>query len=118
MSDSETDRESDEKKQAVAVALAHDLLDDRPPKVVAGGRGRIAEQILEIAFANGVRVREDADLAQLLSSMDIDTEIPVEAFAAVAEILTYVYQANARHSGPEANGNGDGLASLWSKEPD
>ncbi len=126
MSDSETDRESDDKEQLVAVALAHDLVDNRPPKMVAGGRGRIAEQILEIAFANGVRVREDADLAQLLSSMDIDTEIPIEAFAAVAEILAYVYQANAGHTGPDANGYSPaadgGLSSLWSqdsnKEPD
>ncbi len=117
MSDSEKDRESEEKKQAVAVALAHDTANGRPPKMVAGGRGRIAEQILEIAFANGVKVREDADLAQLLSSIDIDSEIPVEAFAAVAEILTYVYQANALHRTPDATGNG-GISSLWSKEPE
>ncbi|MCH7550879.1 MAG: EscU/YscU/HrcU family type III secretion system export apparatus switch protein [Proteobacteria bacterium] len=110
----------------MAVALGHDLVDDRPPKVVAGGRGRIAEQILEIAFANGVKVRKDADLAQLLSSIDIDSDIPVEAFAAVAEILTYVYQANAGHpahgkQGPGEQTNGadtsdGGLSTLWSKE--
>ncbi|MCH7938050.1 MAG: EscU/YscU/HrcU family type III secretion system export apparatus switch protein, partial [Proteobacteria bacterium] len=91
----------------MAVALGHDLVDDRPPKVVAGGRGRIAEQILEIAFAHGVKVREDADLAQLLTSIDIDSEIPVEAFAAVAEILTYVYQANAGHPAPGEQGPGE-----------
>ena len=79
---------------AVAVALAHDIKTDRAPKVVAGGRGKVAEQILQIAFQNGVKVREDADLAQFLSAIDIDTEIPLEAFAAVAEILIYVYQAN------------------------
>ena len=124
LSDSGKDRESEKKKQAVAVALAHDIADDRPPKIVAGGRGRIAEQILEIAFANGVKVREDADLAQLLSSIDIDSEIPVEAFAAIAEILTYVYQANALHAAPDAPGNGagaatdGGLSTLWSKEPE
>jgi len=123
LSDSEKDSDSDDKKQAMAVAVAHELADDRPPKVVAGGRGRIAEQILEIAFANGVKVREDADLAQLLSSIDIDTEIPVEAFAAVAEILTYVYQANAQHPPPREHGNGieapadGGLSRQWSKEP-
>ncbi len=124
MSDSEKDSESEDNKETVAVALGHDLVDDRPPKVVAGGRGRIAEQILEIAFANGVKVREDADLAQLLSTIDIDTEIPVEAFAAVAEILTYVYQANAQY--PPSNGNGagagtppdGGLSNQWSKEPE
>lgn len=129
MSDSEEDRddkaETGTKKQSVAVALSHDRATDRPPKVVAGGRGHIAEQIIEIAFAHGVKVREDADLAQLLSSIDIDAEIPAEAFAAVAEILTYVYQANAGLPGPdadaEANGQAPadgGLSTLWSKEPD
>ncbi|MAO55668.1 MAG: flagellar protein FhlB [Rhodospirillaceae bacterium] len=64
------------------------------PSVVAGGRGRLAEQILQIAFANGIKVREDADLAQLLTTIDLEEEIPVEAFAAVAEILIYLYRAN------------------------
>ncbi len=115
MSESEKNRDKEKKKEAIAVALAHDLVDDRPPKVVAGGHGRIAEQILEIAFANGVKVREDGDLAELLSSIDIDTEIPVEAFAAVAEILTYVYQANAGNLAETSDG---GLSTLWSKDPE
>ncbi len=124
LSDSEKNSDSDTKKEAMAVALARESADGRPPKVVAGGRGRIAEQILEIAFANDIKVREDADLAQLLSSIDIDTEIPVEAFAAVAEILTYVYQANAGHTASAAHGNGAGppfdgnLSSQWPKEPE
>jgi flagellar biosynthesis protein len=68
---------------------------------LAGGRGAIAEQILNIAFAQGVRVREDADLAQLLAAVDIDSEIPVEAFAAVAEILVYVWRANGAMADPD-----------------
>ena len=79
---------------AVAVALAKDIGAGTPPKVVASGRGRVAEQILEIAFANGVRVREDSGLAQLLSAIEVESDIPVEAFAVVAEILIYVYRAN------------------------
>ena len=82
-------------KSSIAVAIEH-----RPtgpnslPKIVASGRGNLAEKIMEIAFAEGVRVREDADLAEMLAAADIDTEIPVEAFVAVAEILRYVYAAN------------------------
>jgi flagellar biosynthesis protein len=119
VSDSGDSPKDQAKKQAVAVALAHDLADNRPPKVVAGGRGRIAEQILEIAFANGVKVREDADLAELLSAIDIDSDIPVEAFAAVAEILTYVYRANnALQPGQDGEPAPDGgLGNLWSEEP-
>ena len=81
-------------KEAVAVALKYIQEHDTSPRVVAGGRGSIAEQILQIAFANGVKVREDADLAELLSAIDVESEIPLEAFAAVAEILAYVYRAN------------------------
>ena len=40
-------------------------------------------------------MREDADLAEVLTAIDVDSEIPIEAFAAVAEILSYVYRANA-----------------------
>ncbi|MBE1237053.1 EscU/YscU/HrcU family type III secretion system export apparatus switch protein [Phaeovibrio sulfidiphilus] len=80
----------------VAVALDYDpLAGDNAPRVVASGRGFIAEQILQLAFAHGVRVRKDADLVEVLSAVDIDSEIPLEAFMAVAEILAYVYHANA-----------------------
>ncbi len=80
---------------SIAVAIAHQPTGANSlPKVVASGRGTTADKILEIAFAEGVKVREDADLAQLLASAYIDSEIPVEAFIAVAEILRYVYMAN------------------------
>ena len=82
-------------KDAMAVALSGGKPgSSAAPSVVAGGRGRLAEQILQIAFANGIKVREDADLAQLLTTIDLEEEIPVEAFAAVAEILIYLYRAN------------------------
>lgn len=82
------------KKDKIAVAIGFDPRCDTAPRVLAGGHGKIAEQILEIAFANGVKVREDGDLAELLSAIDLDADIPPEAFAAVAEILIYVYRAN------------------------
>lgn len=68
----------------------------RSPRVVATGRGNVAEQILEIAFAQGVPVREDPDLVELLAAVELDAEIPVDAIAAVAEILSYIYRANGR----------------------
>lgn len=89
----DTDNKSEVKKQSMAVALGYDSPSGSAPVVLASGRGAVAEQILQIAFANGIKVREDADLAQLLSALDLDSEIPVEAFAAVAEILAYVYRA-------------------------
>jgi flagellar biosynthesis protein len=77
----------------VAIAL-EEQRDGAAPVVVASGRGTLAEQILNIAFANGVKVRQDADLVQILAAIDIDSPIPTEAYAAVAEILSYVYRAN------------------------
>ncbi len=78
----------------VAVALSCDSATHGAPRVSATGRGAVAEQILEIAFANGVKVREDADLAQLLATLGLDSPIPLAVFATVAEILTYVYRAS------------------------
>lgn len=80
-----------------AVALKYEREKDPAPKIVATGRGAVAEQILQLAFASGVKVREDADLVEVLSHLEIDTPIPLEAYAAVAEILAYVYKANAQH---------------------
>ena len=80
---------------AVALRYAPDREDGAPlPEVTAGGEGAVAERILRLAFDNGVRVREDPDLAEMLSAVDVGSTIPVEAFAAVAEVLAYVYRAN------------------------
>jgi len=95
MTQDDTERSKTPRRRPVAVALSYDGSDDNAaPRVAASGRGTIAEQILALAFANGVKVREDADLAELLAAIDIDSDIPVEAFAAVAEVLAYVYRAN------------------------
>ncbi|MDX9862393.1 MAG: EscU/YscU/HrcU family type III secretion system export apparatus switch protein [Rhodospirillales bacterium] len=81
-----------------AVALAGEPEREVRPRIVASGRGGVAEQILQVAFANDVRVREDADLVEVLSAVDVESEIPLEAMAAVAEILAYVYRANGSAS--------------------
>lgn len=79
---------------AKAAAIQYDRGSDHAPLVTAAGKGAIAEQILAIAFERGIKVREDAELVEILSLIEVDSPIPVEAFAAVAEILAYVYQAN------------------------
>ena len=81
-------------KETLAVALAYKPESDNAPTVLASGRGGIAEQILEVARARDIHVREDADLVQLLRVLEVGSEIPVAAFAAVAEILVYLYRAN------------------------
>jgi flagellar biosynthesis protein len=91
-------RQSD--RRQLAIALSHDVDGDTAPTVVAKGYGDMAEKILNLAFANDVKVRTDPDLAQILEVVEVDCEIPLEAFAAVAEILTYVYRANGQLKGP------------------
>lgn len=86
-------------KRPVAVALRYDQAVDELPVVTASGRGALAEEILQIAFALGVPVRKDADLAEVLAAIEVETPIPVSAFAAVAEILSYVYRANRKLAG-------------------
>lgn len=81
------------KPKVIAVALSHEEGSQTVPVVTATGYGDLAEQILNIAFENGVKVREDPDLAQILAEIDVDTPIPLEAFAAVSEILSYLYRS-------------------------
>ncbi|MBL4721318.1 MAG: EscU/YscU/HrcU family type III secretion system export apparatus switch protein [Alphaproteobacteria bacterium] len=88
--------------RAIAVALGQSEKDpSKPPRVLATGRGEFAQVILDIAFKHDVKVREDSDLAEILAAVDLDSDIPVEAFIAVAEILRYVYANNNQDSSPE-----------------
>ena len=81
-----------------AVALKKFGLDDNAiPKIVAAGYGKLAEEIVRLALENGVRVREDKDLAQMLAAVTLDSDIPSEALVAIAEILAYVYKANGTY---------------------
>lgn len=85
-----------QKTRQKAVALKGDGTVKTPPVVTAVGFGKNAEQILDIAFANDVKVRQDADLAEILAAMEVDSPVPLEALEAVAEILSYVYGLNRK----------------------
>lgn len=83
-------------KNKLAVALAYNMQNDDAPRVSAKGKGAMAEHIIKLAREHNVEIREDADLAQMLSKLDLDTPIPLEAYAAVAEILSYIYKTNQK----------------------
>jgi flagellar biosynthesis protein len=85
---------ADKPQQRRAVALKYDPATNGAPKVVAKGRGRTAEQILELARKNNVPVRQDATLVSVLSRLKIDQEIPPEVYQAVAAILAFLYRVN------------------------
>ena len=77
-----------------AVALKYRTNEDNAPRVVAKGQGNLARKIKEIARSSGIPVLQDNDLVELLAQIDIDREIPPELYAAVAEILSWIYRAN------------------------
>lgn len=83
-------------KSPTAIALQDRSLEKQLPTILAAGRGNLAEKILQLAFENDIKVREDSDLAEMLAKIEIDSPIPSEAFAAVAEILSYIYRANGQ----------------------
>jgi flagellar biosynthesis protein len=83
-----------------AVALKYARGDDQAPVVTAKGEGLLADKIVEVARAHGVEVRSDRDLVRLLDTVDIDSPIPIEAFQAVAEILTYIYRKQGKLAPP------------------
>ena len=87
--------ETAEKEGQRQVAVALHQAPAGAPRVIAKGHGKLAEQILAIAFDRGVKVRTDADLAEILAAVEVDSEVPLAALAAVAEILSYVYRASA-----------------------
>ena len=83
-------------KNKLAIALQYEIGKDVAPIVTAKGKGYIAQQIIELAKTNNNAIRQDSDLAGLLEKLDLNTPIPLEAYTAVAEILSYIYKMNAK----------------------
>ncbi|MHB9028742.1 MAG: EscU/YscU/HrcU family type III secretion system export apparatus switch protein [Candidatus Latescibacterota bacterium] len=79
-----------------AAALKYRMGKDPAPRLVAKGAGKIAERIIAAAKEAGVPLREDPDLLALLMTLEIGETIPPELYAAVAEVLAFVYRMNGR----------------------
>jgi flagellar biosynthesis protein len=79
-----------------AIALRYEVDKDAAPVVIAKGQGLLAERILELARANGIHIQEDPDLTALLAQVEVNAAIPAELYAAVAQILAFVYRLNNR----------------------
>jgi flagellar biosynthesis protein len=78
----------------LAAAIRYDNERDNAPKITASGRGIVADKIIELAAKHGIPIKNDPDLIQILSKLNVGTEIPVELYRAVAEILAFVYSLN------------------------
>lgn len=86
--------QNSEERQA-AVALAY-RTGEAAPRVVAKGRGILAEAIIARAKECGVYVHESPELVSLLMQIDLDEHIPPELYAAVAELLAWLYRLDRR----------------------
>ena len=82
-----------------AVALAYQD-SDGAPKVVAKGKGLMAQQIIDRAQQAGVFVHESKELVALLMEVDLDRQIPPALYRAIAELLAWLYYVES------AQGNG------------
>jgi flagellar biosynthesis protein len=83
-----------DKKTKRAAALRYDHGQDAAPRVVAKGRGKLAEKIIDVAKQHHIPLVENPNLSRMLDALDVDIEIPPEMYRAVAEVLAFVYRLN------------------------
>lgn len=80
-----------------AIALSYNPLSADVPKVIAKGKGKIAENILEQAKIHNIPIQEDPSLVQLLGQLDLNEAIPEELYQAVAEVFAFIYRLDQLH---------------------
>ncbi len=88
---SEDGKESD--RPQVAVALDYEAGSREAPRVVAKGRGELADKIMQVARENGIAIEANPMLAEALSGVELDTQIPRELYVAVAEVIGFVLRS-------------------------
>lgn len=74
-----------------AVALRYDAQRENAPRVVAKGKGEVAENIIKVAELHNLPIQKDEDLVELLSKVELDREIPEKLYVAVAEVFKFIY---------------------------
>ncbi|MDV6376732.1 EscU/YscU/HrcU family type III secretion system export apparatus switch protein [Sporosarcina sp. GW1-11] len=79
-------------KRKEAVALSYEPEVSDAPKVIAKGKGKIAENILERAKQHNVPIQEDPSLLELLGQLNVNETIPEELYQAVSEVFAYIYR--------------------------
>jgi len=86
------------KKIIKAAALKYDKSKSSAPKVVAKGKGEVAQKIISLARENNLPIRKDEDLVELLSKVELDKEVPENLYKAVAEVFVFVYKMTNKDS--------------------
>ncbi len=98
--------EKQKSKRLAAVALSYQQHVHDAPKVIAKGKGKIAEAIIEKAKQKQVPIQEDPSLVQLLAELNLNQSIPEELYQAVAEIFAFIYQADRKAAAADKNMDG------------
>ena len=80
--------------QKTAAALQYKASKDAVPRLVAKGKGWMAEKIIQTAREHNIPLKEDPHLVEILSTLDLYEEIPPDLYKAVAEILIFIYKMN------------------------
>ena len=79
----------------LAVALEYEVGTRQAPRVTAKGYGTVAEAIIAIAEEHGIVIESNPLLAEALSGVELDEEIPIELYEAVAEVIAFVLRAGS-----------------------
>ncbi len=77
-----------------AVALRYDKSKEAAPTVIGKGQGLMADKIMAMAKEHNIPIHEDRDLAEILSRLDLQEEIPPATYVVVAELLAFIYRTN------------------------
>jgi len=82
-----------------AAAIGYNPDRDAAPRLLARGKGELADRIIALAREHNIPIKEDGDLIAVLAQLDLNREIPPELYRTIAELLVWVYRVNRKWNG-------------------
>ena len=90
-------KKKDSRRSKSAVSRRYDSANDLAPRLTSKGKGLVAENIIALAREHNIPIKEDPDLVEVLSQVEVDQEIPPAVYHVVAELLAFVYKINKNY---------------------
>lgn len=94
-------KDNNYRKEAAALSYSQDSM--HAPVIVAKGKGKTAEAIINKAIENHIPIQEDPTLVHLLNQLNVNEYIPEELYQAVAEVFAFIYKTDKRAGEREKN---------------
>jgi flagellar biosynthesis protein len=91
---------SEDAKDKIAVALLYEA--PHAPRVIATGRGDVGQKIIDTAREHHVPIEQNPALAEALSTIELEDEIPQELYRAVATVIGFILRASGQVAGGTA----------------